>query len=87
MNEIGWRFDASKEVVEHVFASPINAWDDPTFPNQGRSPWVWIRLANGDLLLGCFPQADTYMEIEQAVEYDWHRSDNNRAPLIHDDRP
>lgn len=35
---------------------------------DGRSPWCWIRLANGDLIFGCFPQGDTYMETELADE-------------------
>lgn len=32
---------------------------------DGRSNWVWVRLANGDLILGLYPQGDTYMETEQ----------------------
>lgn len=27
---------------------------------DGRSEWKWFRLANGDLILGCWPQGDTY---------------------------
>ena len=29
-----------------------------------RSQWVWVRLINGDLILGVFPQADTYCAVE-----------------------
>ena len=32
---------------------------------DGRSPWVWVRLANGDLLFGTFPQGDTYEDVAQ----------------------
>lgn len=28
---------------------------------EGRSQWIWVRLPNGDLVLGVFPQSDTYM--------------------------
>lgn len=31
---------------------------------DGRSPWVWVRLPNGDLILGVFPQGETYFAIE-----------------------
>lgn len=31
---------------------------------DGCSEWVWVRLANGDLILGMFPQGDTYMNTE-----------------------
>lgn len=29
-----------------------------------RSPFMWIRLQNGDLILGCYPQDDTYFATE-----------------------
>lgn len=32
---------------------------------DARSPWCWARLASGDLILGTFPQGDTYLEIEK----------------------
>ena len=28
--------------------------------NDGRSEWLWVRLGNGDLLLACYPQGETY---------------------------
>lgn len=31
---------------------------------DGRSDWMWFRLANGDLILGCYPSGDTYEETE-----------------------
>jgi hypothetical protein len=33
--------------------------------NNGRSPWLWVRLANGDLLLATFPCGDTYIATEK----------------------
>ncbi len=33
--------------------------------NDDRSPWVWVRLANGDLLLGTFPRGSTYEMTEK----------------------
>lgn len=32
--------------------------------DNGRSPWVWVRLPSGDLFLGTFPKGDTYFELE-----------------------
>lgn len=32
-----------------------------------RSPWYWVRLANGDLLLATYPQADLYEEISHTL--------------------
>ena len=48
---------ASREMVEMVLAADEHGHD-------GRSPFVWVRLANGDLLLGVFPQGETYFETE-----------------------
>lgn len=31
---------------------------------NGRSNWVWVRLQNGELILGCYPQGDTYTKFE-----------------------
>lgn len=30
---------------------------------DGRSNWVWVRLQNGDLILGVYPQGATYEEM------------------------
>jgi hypothetical protein len=50
---IAWAMDASQGAVDYVLTRQTN---DP----DGRSPWVWLRLANGDLVLGTFPRGDTY---------------------------
>lgn len=39
----------------------------PVDTSNGRSEWVWVRLANGDLLLGVFPQGDTYIELQNRL--------------------
>jgi hypothetical protein len=31
---------------------------------NGRSHWYWVRLVNGDLMLACYPQGDTYFDTE-----------------------
>lgn len=49
---------APKEAVEYVLAADENSLD-------GCSQWVWVRLPNGDLVLGVFPQGDTYLSTEQ----------------------
>lgn len=48
---------ASMEAVLTVMSA------DPDDP-EGRSEMLWIRLPNGDLVLGCYPQSDTYMATE-----------------------
>ena len=35
--------------------------------DHGRSGWMWLRLPNGDLMLGCFPQGDTYEVVTQTM--------------------
>jgi len=49
-----------------VAARVINARvDDP----DGRSQWMWVRLPNGDLILGVYPQGDTYFCVEHDAHY------------------
>lgn len=49
---------ASRESVDLVLS---RSEDDP----NGRSNWLWVRLPNGDLILGVFPQGDTYEMVER----------------------
>ncbi len=51
--------DASYSSVLTVLAA------DESSENDGRSQWVWVRFPNGDLLLGTFPQGDTYFSTER----------------------
>ncbi len=60
---------ASKESVRTVLAANEDCPD-------GRSNWVWLRLPNGDLALGVFPQGDTYFD----VEIDAHYPDADGSP-------
>jgi len=53
---------ASHESVGRVLSA------NPESPN-GRSPWVWLRLPNGDAILGVFPQGDTYLECEEDATF------------------
>ena len=48
---------ASNDSVTTVLSASENDED-------GRSNWLWIRLASGDLVLGVFPQGETYMATE-----------------------
>lgn len=48
---------ASQASVDLVLAADTESGD-------GRSPWVWLRLPNGDLILGIFPQGETYFAVE-----------------------
>lgn len=47
-------------MIDQIIKSPITTGD-------GRSPWCWVRLSNGDLILGLFPQGETY-ELATAME-------------------
>lgn len=51
---------ASPEAVAVVLAAD-EASDD------GRSPWMWVILPSGDVVLGTFPQGVTYELIEEDV--------------------
>lgn len=50
---IAWAMDASPDAVDYVLTREVG-------DNDGRSQWVWLRLANGDLMLGTFPRGETY---------------------------
>lgn len=32
-----------------------------------RSQWAWVRLADGHLIFGCFPQGDSYELVTQTM--------------------
>lgn len=48
-------------------AEMVAVVETPLGSDDGRSNWVWVRLANGDLILGCFPQGDTYELVTQTM--------------------
>ena len=49
-------FDATPEHAEQVLTATTEGGD-------GRSKFYFARLNNGDLMLVCYPQGDTYMEV------------------------
>lgn len=49
---------ASRESIDTVLTASEHNPD-------GRSQWLWVRLPNGDLILGVFPQGETYEEVER----------------------
>lgn len=53
---------ASAEAVNVILASSDT---DP----DGRSEWLWVRLANGDLLLATYPQGDGYFAHEVEASF------------------
>ena len=59
---IAWVHPASMSAAVKV----LNA--DPHSP-EGRSQLMWLRLPNGDLMLGVFPQGDTYLDCEADAQY------------------
>ena len=62
---IAWCHPASVGSIDLVLGkSPAD--------DDGRSEWLWIRLENGDLILGCFPQGETYFEVEEDADMAGH---------------
>lgn len=59
--------DDQENVVTIYPAGPeavLTVLDAGTGSEDGRSQWLWVRLGNGDLILGVFPQGDTYFATE-----------------------
>jgi hypothetical protein len=48
---------ASAESIKRVTTAPVSRC-------VGRSQWVWIRLASGDLVIATYPRGDLYFETE-----------------------
>jgi hypothetical protein len=65
-NYLGCLFPANAEAVAKVLNAPEN--------DDGRSGWTWLRLGNGDLMLGIFPCGDTYCEVELDVAADFTKA-------------
>lgn len=59
---------ANPAVVERVLSA------DESSPD-GRSQFLWLRLPNGDLLLGVYPQGQTYFDVEDDAAYDGPQED------------
>lgn len=52
---------ADVEHVQFVLSAPVDGDDG------GRSEFVWVRLPNGDLILGVFPQAEIYEHLMDEI--------------------
>ena len=59
----GYMKPVSDKALERVLMADEN---DP----DGRSEYMWVRLPNGDCILGVFPQGDTYLEVYEDSSYD-----------------
>lgn len=60
-----------------VYETPRVPFDLLDLPvgDDTRSSWNWLRLANGDLMIGIFPCGDTYLELSDgAAEQDWKKA-------------
>ena len=55
---MAYTYPASAESVGTILAANNDGSDD------GRSGWMWLRLSNGDLMLGLWPRGETYFAVE-----------------------
>jgi len=62
---IGWSAPMGSEAIKMVL-------DAPTSGDDGRSEFFYLLLANGDLVVACYPQGDTYMSLDAdlAISFD-----------------
>jgi hypothetical protein len=74
LTKVGEYVPASRHAVEQVLAAPVD-YDD------GRSDFVWVRLANGDLMLGVWPTGDTYTYASELAEADFADPDKRVLPV------
>lgn len=88
-NHIATSFPASEAVAAFMASLPADGGfvfhPDSGLVHQSetRSEWRWFRLANGDLILGFFPQGDFgYFGIEVAVENDYDVAESG-GRLVH----
>lgn len=57
--EFAWQKPASEEAVSAILGANPELVDGFT-----RSEFLWIRLVNGDLILGVYPQDEAYFAFE-----------------------
>lgn len=57
-----YAYEASQEAADLILNAPMD--------EDGRSEWLWVVLENGDVLLACFPQGETYERIEPYISRD-----------------
>lgn len=58
---LGWSVEASPASVLQVLGA-----DEGT--GHGRSKFEWLRLQNGDLILGVWPHGDTYESVSENTD-------------------
>lgn len=64
--DLGDREDPARIVVANALPESVEAIIEANeLSEDGRSQWVWVRFPNGDLMLGTFPQGETYFEHEE----------------------
>lgn len=61
--ELGWMGAARERAVQAVLDAPVN--------DDGRSEWLWLRMANGDLFLAVAPRGATYEHLEGEPGAGW----------------
>lgn len=59
-NIIATAYCASQDKAEMVIRQPVGP--------DGRSEWSWFILANGDVILGCFPRGNTFEQISDELQ-------------------
>jgi hypothetical protein len=75
--QIAYVKPADPEVAAEVLSRTTEGMD-------GRSPFVWLRLHDGTLMLGVFPRGDTYMEMSDNGVCDWE-DDKPDTPAVDGD--
>lgn len=63
MSHFGVSFPANQTTAIQVLSAEVETYN-------GRSQFYWFQLDTGDLVLGVYPQGNTYMDIEEAVQKD-----------------
>ena len=58
-------YPASDEGMKQALAAPVAESGD------GRSPWMWVTLSNGDLMLATFPQGANYEALAPILQADF----------------
>lgn len=67
-------YPATPEAAHQLLNTPIG--------DDGRSPYEWIVLPNGDLALAIWPKGDTFFALETAVEADYQEACKNDTVRI-----
>lgn len=57
--------DADPRIAQMVIDANVDEGDGSQGHLDGRSNWKWIRFANGDLMLACWPHGETYEATEE----------------------